>query len=122
MQVKEGTMDQVIREQQLQAKEIVEQLLSTDERARNDDLWLILQVWQKMQQIKLYIPYEDMNRMISPETITRVRRQIQNTESRLLPTNMQVCMKRKVKEDVLRAFYGESSRQLENFRFIKYGR
>lgn len=91
--------------QQIKAKELVEEVLSTDIRARNNDLWLILQVWQKKQQVKLFIPYEELNRMISPETITRVRRDIQNHDGRLVATDP-VIFARRSKQKKLRGYYG----------------
>ena len=90
---------------QKEAKELVTRCLESDIRCRNSNLYLILMVWQKMQQIKCFIPYEEMNKMIKPETISRVRRQIQNTEGRLVATDP-VVLARRSKEKKLREYYG----------------
>jgi hypothetical protein len=86
------------------AKELVTKCLEQDIRCRNSDLYLILMVWQRMQHIKCFIPYEEMNKMIKPETITRCRRQIQNTEGRLVATDP-VVFNRRNKEKILREYY-----------------
>lgn len=80
-------------------KDMVENILANDERSRNSDIWLILQVWQKKQHIKCFIPYEDLSKMITPETITRVRRKIQNDENRFLPTSETIRQRRKLREE-----------------------
>ena len=82
--------------------EIVKHILRHDERARNDDKWLIMKVWQEHQQIKIYIPYDKISEMISPETITRCRRRIQNDEKEYLPTCNDVISRRGIrKEDII---------------------
>lgn len=66
-------------------KDIVEETLSEDERTRNSDHWLILQVLKKMG-FKIYIDYKELNEMPSFETITRARRFIQNNNGDYTPT------------------------------------
>jgi hypothetical protein len=80
------------------AKEIVHECLTEDARCRNDDLFLILKVWQKKQQINCFVPYDKLSEMIKPETITRVRRKIQNDDGELLPTDPEVLRRRKIKQ------------------------
>ena len=75
-------------------KQIVKEVLREDEKARNSDLWLILMVWQKKQQIKIFIPYNKLKQMIPAETITRCRRNIQNDERIFRPTDPEVIRKR----------------------------
>lgn len=108
-------------EQQKEAKALVRELLEEDTRCRNDDLWLILRIWQKKQFIKLFVPFEELRRMIVPETITRVRRQIQNTYGQLLPTDPQILVKRKVKEDILRSYYRDNENLIQAWESIKFG-
>ena len=60
-------------------KSIVSRVLKRDERARNDDRWLILQVLKEMGY-KIYIDYDILESMPSFESITRVRRSIQNNK------------------------------------------
>lgn len=110
-----------IIEEQIRTQQLVKELLEEDQRCRNDDLWLILQIWQKKQQIQLYVPYTKLFEMITPETITRVRRDIQNTKGELLPTDPLVLVRRKVKEDVIRSFYADDQHLLEDWQKIKYG-
>lgn len=55
------------------AKEIIFELLHKDKRCREDNLWLMLQVWKK-QQIRVFIPFEQLQDMIPPSTITRCKR------------------------------------------------
>lgn len=85
------------------AKEIVEECLAEDIRCRNDDLWLILKVWQKKQHINIFIPYERLNEMISAETIRRIRQKIQNEDKKFVPTNEDVIRRRKKKEEFMRS-------------------
>lgn len=95
------------------------ELLEKEPRCRNDDLWLVLQVWQKKQQIKLFIPYDEIQYMINPETIRRVRQEIQNDEGLFLPTDPQVLIRRRVREDLIRKYYAGHAvlKEWENKRF-----
>lgn len=94
-------------------------LMKQDERCRNDDLWLCLQVWRK-QGINIYVDYSQLKKMFNPETIIRNRAYIQNDQRMLLPTLPDVLIKRKVKEDVLREFYGERNAILQKYMIQKY--
>jgi len=102
-------------------KEIVESVLANDERARNDYLWLILQVWQKKQFVKVYIPFEDMHRMFSPETITRCCRLIQHDLNRWLPTDPRTAVARKIKEDQIKQYFSDNEWFITEWQRIKYG-
>jgi len=62
----------------------VENIMSNDVRTRNDDLWLIYKVWKK--RTRIFIPFEDFKKLPSAESITRVRRKIQNDEELFVPT------------------------------------
>ncbi|RMD50680.1 hypothetical protein D6827_03580 [Candidatus Parcubacteria bacterium] len=86
----------------------VRKILAEDERARNNDLWLLIRFWRDIQGLKIFIPYEavENNFMITPETITRARRHIQNKEGRFIPTDPKVREKRGIKQVVMREFYG----------------
>jgi hypothetical protein len=112
--------EKIIKEQQ-DAEATVLTMLATDMRCRNDDVWLILQVWQKMQHINILVPFNEIGRMITPETITRVRRQIQNTNGEFLPTDPQVLLRRKVKEAVLKAYYtGRNPAIIREWEELRY--
>lgn len=111
--------EEIIKEQE-QAQALVKQCLSEDEKCRNNDLWLILQVWQKKQQIKLFVPYNQMREMISPETIVRARRKIQNTNGELLPTLPEVLYKRKVKQEILRRYFSQNQDIIREWEVLAY--
>lgn len=87
-----------------EAKELVKEVMTEDEKCRNSDLWLCLQVWRK-QGVRIYINYEDMHKMFVPETISRVRRDIQHNDKILLPTLSAVLIGRKFKEDQIRRYF-----------------
>jgi len=65
-------------------KGFVEEALAEDERCRNSDHWLILEVLRKMG-FKIYINYDELSRMPSFETITRCRRFLQNAQGKYSP-------------------------------------
>ena len=67
-------------------KSIVSRILKRDERARDDDLWLYFQVL-KEQGHKIFIPIESMEVMPRPESVSRIRRIIQNEEQQFTPSD-----------------------------------
>lgn len=81
------------------AKALVEKILEIDERARCDDKWLVIQVLRQITNI--YIPYEDLAKIPSLETITRCRRIIQNKENRFLAP-YQTVKNRVLKEQAIK--------------------
>ena len=83
-----------------EVKKLVEQILAEDERARNDDKWLIYRVLS--HYTKVYIPFEDFEKIPSYETITRARRLIQNKEGKYLPTDPEVLKKRRIFEEEIK--------------------
>lgn len=95
-----------IEAEQVRAMDMVERVLANDERARNNDLWLILCVWQDMQHIKLYVPYNKLKEMMPAETITRARRKIQHDKNLYPPTDDKVILRRRIKQRVLRNYFG----------------
>jgi len=102
------------------AKKLVDECLSEDDRAKNDDMWLCLQVWRK-QGIKVFVDYSQMKEMFNPETIIRNRAFIQNDEVRHLPTLPEVLRKRKMKESVIKAYYGEQHEIFKDYQNLAYG-
>ena len=62
-------------------KSIVSRILKKDERARDDDLWLYLQVL-KEQGHKIFIDWDELSVMPRPESVSRIRRTIQNEEQK----------------------------------------
>lgn len=104
-----------------QAKSAVCNVLEWDERARNDDLWLILMVWQKMQHIKLFVPYEKLGVMFKPETLSRVRRHVQNDLGLFLPSDPAVLVRRKVRADLIRSYYRGNRALVDEWQSVRYG-
>ncbi len=98
-----------IEEEFESTKKLVMEVLETDKRARNNDLWLILMIWQKKQHIDLKIDYNDIPKMINPETIRRMRQVIQNDEGNLLPDDPMVLTKRRIREDSIRKYFKPES-------------
>jgi hypothetical protein len=109
-EIKEG-----IEKEYATAKRIVEEVLAEDERARNDFMWLTLMVWQKKQQIQVYVPYNELKNMIAPTTIHRVCQTIQHTEGKYLPTDPMQLLRRKIREDVLRNYFGRQKSERNDF-------
>jgi hypothetical protein len=90
-----------------------------DPKARNHDKWLVLKVWE-LQGIKLNITPEQFNIMIEPESITRQRRIIQNNEHKYIPTLSAVIIARRIKEDILRDYFGEKSKEFTDYLVERY--
>lgn len=97
--------DKKTRKEFKKVKELVEELLRTDDRCRNDDKWLTYQVMRYFTNI--YIPFEDFNKLPAFETVKRVRATIQNTENRFLPTDPDVFKKRYVRAQTVRNIIGK---------------
>ena len=72
--------------------DIVLKILKEDDRAKNDDKWLTYKVFREYTNI--YIPFEDFQIIPSFETVSRVRRKIQNTDKLYQPTSVDVINKR----------------------------
>lgn len=90
------------KEEFKKVSEIVEHLLETNVRCRNDDKFLTYLVMREFTNI--FIPFEDFNKMPAFETIKRVRAKIQNTEGRYPPTDQDVIEKRKHREAEVKDF------------------
>jgi hypothetical protein len=67
-------------------KSVVPRVLKKDERARDDDLWLYLQVL-KEQGHKIFINWDELSVMPRPESVSRIRRTIQNDEQKFTPSD-----------------------------------
>lgn len=84
-----------------QVSELVEKLLANEIRCRNDDKWLTFRVMQ--HYTKIFIAFEDFDKIPAFETIKRCRAKIQNVEKRFLPTNEKVIRRRKQRQqDVIK--------------------
>lgn len=102
--------------------EIVETVLRSDVEARNDDKKLIVGCLKELGLIKnnmLSVSADDLDKLPSFETITRIRRKIQNEEKRFIPTWANVLVKREFSEDTVKAVFGDSSNEYKQYIFIK---
>lgn len=104
------------------AKDLVRQCMEEDARCRNDDRWLMLKVWQK-QGIIVMIDFEKWKNVYNPETIRRVRQEIQSPEGEcdLLPTDPNILKLRRYKEESIRRYYGDKSYIFREFQNKRYG-
>mgnify|MGYP003394474774 CR=1 FL=1 len=116
---------QVIDEFQT-AQEFTRLSLRNNPESRNDDKVLILDVWREQGLLterdgKLMIRKSDVRLLAQPETITRVRRELQNDRGEFLPTNPQVLARRHIKEKIVREYYGANTGIFQEFQNHKYG-
>ena len=94
---------------------MVEQFLAKDIRCRNSDKYLVFCVLQEIairNGSKLFIPFECFERFPAYETISRIRRAIQNNEGKYPPTDQNVLIKRQRKEKRFRDEF--SPKRMEN--------
>jgi len=74
---------------------LVQELLRSDERCRNDDKWLTYRVMSHFT--KIFIPFEDFKIIPTFETVSRCRRKIQNKHLMYPPTSEDVIKRRHVR-------------------------
>lgn len=67
-------------------KSIVSRILKRDELARDNDLWLYIQVLRE-QGHKIFLNYDELNSFPKPESVSRIRRTIQNDEQQFTPSD-----------------------------------
>jgi hypothetical protein len=85
---------------------IVEELLRKDERCRNDDKWLTYLVMRRFT--KIFIPFEDFNKLPAFETVKRTRAKIQNVDKKYLPTDPEVIKKRQIREQIFKKEFSQA--------------
>lgn len=111
-------MKLIIDDDEIENIEIVRNLvlkaLESNEKTRNSDKRLIESVWG-MQGFYINIP----DYVCSPETIRRVRQQIQH-EGKYLPTIPEIARKRKIKEQTWRAYFSDNPKLLNEFINVYY--
>lgn len=101
------------------ANDLVQTILQKDQRARNDDKWLIYRVWHhQLGQKDLYIPFDKLPQLLTPETITRVRRKL-NEQGKHLPTDPQVIQKRRIRQQALRNYFAQNPTLAAQYHDIK---
>ena len=89
-------------------KSIISRILKRDERARDDDLWLYLKVLEE-QGHKIFIHWEELDSIPRPESISRIRRTIQNDEQQFTPSD-ETYKKRKKNFNESREYYSGINR------------
>jgi len=78
-------------------KTTVEEVLASDPRSRADDKWLIFQTLRRMG-FNIFMDFDDMPAMPSLESITRARRKFQHEGHYLPPKEVDEQRKDKEKE------------------------
>lgn len=84
----------MIQKELTNIEEQVYKILQTDFKARNDDNWLIYRIWGLGSPV---IPYINITGLPKAESITRMRRKIQNQDGNFLPTD-ETRLKRRQRE------------------------
>lgn len=102
---KTNHLDNYTKNEFKSVKEIILNLLETDERARNDDKYLTYLVMQKYTDI--YINFDDFEKIPAFETIKRCRALIQNKEGKFPPTSEEVIKKRKNRQQDIKGIVSE---------------
>ena len=85
-------------------KNLVGRFLAQDEKCRNSDTYLI-------NKIKAVAPWAHF------ETIRRMRQTIQNTEGRWLPTEPEVLVKRRIREENIREYFSNRPEIIRSWEF-----
>ena len=92
---------------------LVSHVLSVDERARNDDKWLCYQVFRMIAQHNghdLFIPFACWEQFPSFETVSRVRRDLQNNKG-MYPANAETTAKRSGRKKVMMNYFTTTHRK-----------
>ena|SRR3990167_3965437 len=96
-----------------QLEEKVMNVLSSFPLARNSDKWLVLKVWEAEGIIntdgKWIINESLLPELTTPESITRIRRHIQNDQGILLPTDHTIMVQRRIKEEFIKNYFSEEN-------------
>jgi len=92
-------------------KNIVKELLETDEKSRNSDKWLTIEVLRKLG-FKIYVDYKELDNMPSSETIRRTRQKLQE-ESPNLRADEQIQELREKRKEEFSSYFSQRSRGVE---------
>lgn len=94
-------------------KEQVIKILTDHPTARNSDIWLTCKLWATYYPSKIhrelgngpqFVYLKDIIDLPREDNIKRIRAIIQNQEGTLLPTSLEVAMKRNINEQVWREY------------------
>ena len=89
-------------------KDVVRYILEKKPCARDDDKKLIIYCFRYygvLNQSYNFNINKFLEVMPSVETIRRVRQEIQNKEGVLLPTTVEICNHRRIRQEVIRRYY-----------------
>lgn len=102
-------------------RDIVIKILEKIPETRNNDTLLCFEIWidqgVNMQQWRDHLARGEI---ITPETITRHRRYIQNVDGKLLPTRASVMITRGIAERHIRSFYATNPSIINDWEQLKY--
>jgi len=101
-------------------KEVVERILSQNQRARNDDRFLVWKFWHDYDKVNIFIPYEEFCRLTPIESITRARRLVQNELGRYLPDDPAISVRRRIKEEIIRKWFKENQWYISEWKKLKF--
>lgn len=87
-------------------KNQIEAVLTCEPETRNSDILLLIRVWQKYYGVYDVIMVNDIFKLPQENSISRLRRQIQNDEKRLLPTDEKIALERGWKADEWKRILG----------------
>lgn len=107
-------------------KPVVIELLKEKIMNRNSDIWLIFNAWKKQgllieREELLIIKKEDMGQLIHPESLRRVRQEIQNTDGEYLPTDVAVLIRRQIKQSIIHDYYAGNKEVLSEYDRVAFG-
>ena len=88
-------------------------------RTRNDDKYLILMIW-KEQGLDIILLEKVLHILYNPESIIRVRAEIQNMDGILLPTDPKVLIKRKIREVKIRNYYSGNKSIINEWETLRF--
>ncbi len=105
--------------ERMTTKQVVEDILKEYPRTRDDDFLLVIHTYVRLGFAKriptgVNINFNLIENAPSFETITRIRREIQNSENRFLPSQ-NVQEKRSLKRDIITSYYSSKRTVAESF-------
>ena len=101
-------------------KGLVRNWLSDEELCRNSDKRLMHCIWTYTQGLNLN-DWNEFRGGLCAESITRVRREVQNVDGEFLPTDPMILVQRGIQEDLIRRYYGEKHSVTLKYFDSKYG-
>lgn len=101
-------------------KGLVRSWLDRDVLCRNSDKRLLFCVWTYYQELDLN-DWNSFRGGLCAESITRVRREIQNVDGELLPTSPEIIIQRGIQERLIRKWYGDKHAVSQGYYRLKYG-